>query len=121
MKNETQPQPQPQPTIAELWDRFVKLENYIETEKILQSWGTKGSDGLSHDGRNHTADEKEIKAIRTQLIERCNPLFEDKIMPDRPSKALWAEFHREMSAYHAFWAWELEQRQKEATPPPVIP
>lgn len=118
------------PTIAWLWDRFQKLGNYIETEKFLQSWGTKGSDGLSHDGRNHSSDEVELQSLRQQLLERCKEVDD----ADRDTTKLWVccdgdrlaiqtpgilEFVgspkelRELGAACNFWAWELEQRQKE--------
>lgn len=107
------------PTIADLWDRFQKLGNYIETEKFLQSWGTKGSDGLSHDGRNHSADEIELNTLRQQLLERCEPWItwnRDGSINARitfvPSNTDVATL-RKCAAICEFAAWELEQRQRE--------
>jgi len=121
-------------SIAELWDRFDKLGNYIETERLLNSWGTKGSDGLSHDGRNHSADDAEIAAIRAQLIERCKEVHDSdgaavefsiyieriengktliRAFTDEHSLFLTKESAMNMSAAYAFMAWELEQRAKE--------
>lgn len=110
------------PTIAELWDRFQKLGNYIETEKFLQSWGTKGSDGLSHDGRNHSADEIELQALRQQLLERCRKdwgMFytgDDEPWATSPKikpMGLDAAKLKEIGSACNFMAWELEQREKE--------
>lgn len=92
----------PIPTIAELWDRFQKLGNYIETEKFLQSWGTKGSDGLSHDGRNHSSDEIELQSLRQQLLEKCQ---NEPSYLDAHFAGTMAEYHKEMSAIHAFKAY----------------
>ena len=124
------------PTIAWLWDRFQKLGNYIETEKFLQSWGTKGSDGLSHDGRNHSSDEGELQSLRQQLVERCasvsdregcytefvirgNTLKSVIYLPNNSrfsgSRKDDANSAREMGCAYLFWAWELEQREKEAS------
>ena len=119
------------PTIAWLWDRFQKLGNYIETEKFLQSWGTKGSDGLSHDGRNHSSDEVELQSLRQQLVERCKKVqsegleieyttfgIDGFIISEESFEGVRidnANSAREMSAAYAFWAWELEQREKEAS------
>lgn len=123
------------PTIASLWDRFQKLGNYIETEKFLQSWGTKGSDGLSHDGRNHSADEIELQYLRQQLLEQCKifrghfdklenrirfgiTVFQTETVsmttPEGHGMPLNANDLMELSAICAFWAWEIEQRGKEA-------
>ena len=125
------------PTIAWLWDRFQKLGNYIETEKFLQSWGTKGSDGLSHDGRNHSEDEIELQSLRQQLVERLDlitvgtpkktrayMLFgftgaNDEAISFIPRNDHDGEFMptieqcNELSAMFAFCGWELEQREKE--------
>lgn len=123
------------PTITSLWDRFQKLGNYIETEKFLQSWGTKGSDGLSHDGRNHSADEIELQALRQQLLERCKifcghfdklenrirfgiTVFQNETVsmttPEGHGMPLNANDLMELSAICSFWAWEITQRGKEA-------
>ena len=124
------------PTIAWLWDCFQKLGAYIETEKFLQSWGTKGSDGLSHDGRNHSADEVELQSLRQQLVERCasvsdregcytefvirgNTLKSVIYLPNNSrfsgSRKDDANSAREMGCAYLFWAWELEQREKEVS------
>jgi len=135
MKTETPPN-----TIAELWNRFQKLGDYIETEKFLHSWGTKGSDGLSHDGRNHSADEIELQSLRQQLVERLD-LIKVDTPNDRHAYMLFgftgandeaisfiprndhdeefkptADQCKELSAIFAFCAWELQQREKEAQP-----
>ena len=126
------------PTIAWLWDCFQKLGAYIETEKFLQSWGTKGSDGLSHDGRNHSADEVELQSLRQQLVERLDlitvgtpkktrayMLFgftgsNDEAISFIPRNDHDEEFKptieqcKELSAIFAFCGWELGQRAKEA-------
>ena len=122
------------PTIAWLWDRFQKLGDYIETEKVLQSWGTKGSDGLSHDGRNHSFDEVELQSLRQQLLERCEKVKDTFGNYDTFSAGHDAEGRplidvehrghdredspataREMGCAYLFWAWELEQMEKEAS------
>ena len=124
------------PTIASLWDRFQKLGNYIETEKFLQSWGTKGSDGLSHDGRDHSADEIELQSLRQQLLERCKifrghfdklenrirfgiTVFQTETVsmttPEGHGMPLNANDLMELSAICAFWAWEIDKRKKEAS------
>lgn len=113
------------PTIAWLWDCFQKLGAYIETEKFLQSWGTKGSDGLSHDGRNHSSDEVELQALRQQLLERCKILYGMQpiwsgeywfVNPPRTA-ALGLKSHelKNMGSALLFMDWELEQRKKEAS------
>ena len=118
MKEEKQ-----QRSIAELWDRFQRLANYIETEKTLQSWGTKGSDGLSHDGRNHAKDESELQSLRTELLERCKEFW---AIGDKWAvlglKAKWGLVSQscnssqlmEFGAASFFIAWEIEQRAIEA-------
>lgn len=111
-------------SIAELWDRFSKLLNYIETEKVLESWGKLGSDGLSHDGRNHSNDEGEFEALRAELLERCRCqgisiyeaalggswVQETSLGGTKRTNALAA---REKAAALNFMAWELEQQAKE--------
>ena len=121
-------------SIAELWDRFQKLGNYIETEKILKSWGTKGSDGLSHDGRNHSNDEQEIQSLRQQLLDRISDAIRDdcaigsvarirfveeddmdyieRQMVEVETGNVWAAEApklRELGCAILFMAWELEQ------------
>ena len=124
------------PTIASLWDRFQKLGNYIETEKFLQSWGTKGSDGLSHDGRDHSVDEIELQSLYQQLLERCKifrghfdklenrirfgiTVFQTETVsmttPEGHGMPLNANDLMELSAICAFWAWEIDKRKKEAS------
>lgn len=116
MKTETPPTP---PTIAELWNRFQKLGDYIETEKFLHSWGTKGSDGLSHDGRNHSADEIELQSLRQQLVERCKPWISwntDGSHYIEPRVVLYNATPNELrkvATVYEFAAWEIEQRQRE--------
>jgi hypothetical protein len=111
-------------SIAELWDRFQKLENYITTEKILDSWGKKGRDGLSYDGRNHENDWNEFLSIRSELLERCrdvglvNFVQCDTVMGifvTDGDALLDRNDLKDLSAACAFWALELEQREKEAS------
>jgi hypothetical protein len=121
----------------EVWERFKAIHNYVETEKILGSFGKKGSDGLSHDGRDHGNDETETAMLREVLLERCKSVSDESGMA---STAYFAETmeddysfsEKEMVCVNAsdwcgqsaqlrnvaaaclFWAWELEQRQKTA-------
>ena len=103
-----------QPSIAELWGQF-----YPYAAGILSFWGTVSD---AH------PDKARAEALRTQLIERCTELVDcidghfcisHKLIL-RISHGQIDAF-KEASAIFAFWAWELEQRQKEATPPQVIP
>ena len=111
-----------QPTIAELWREFQKLMKVSKRNPLY--WSNQW------DKRN----------IRSQLIERCKRVDEsggyytlftlDEFVIAVHCKPNGSPKHRredssetarEMSAAYAFWAWEREQRQKEATPPQVIP
>ena len=122
--------------ISEVWDWFDKLGKYIETEKFLNSFGKKGSDGLSHDGRNHSDDDQQFQMLRSVLLERCKVFrghfdkLENRIRfgitvfqtetvaattPEGHGMPLNASDLRELSAIAAFWAWELDERKKEAS------
>lgn len=105
----------------EVWDYFDKLGKYIETEKYLNTFGTKGSDGLAHDGRNHSDDDHEHKMLRSVLLERCSELVDCteghfSINHNLILKISHGEIQafKDASAIFAFWAWELEQLGKEA-------
>ena len=109
-----------QPSIAELWGQF-----YPYAAGILSFWGTVSD---AH------PDKARAEALRTQLIERCKRVDEsggyytlftlDEFVIAVHCKPNGAPKHRredssetarEMSAAYAFWAWELEQRQKEVS------
>ncbi len=122
-----------QPTIAELWREFQKIE-------VKHRFALNRADFEWKDARKNwlaSAENWRIErqALRSQLIERCAnvkdskgyfSLFEinrGKIETQLVDECenlvrIWridtAETAREMSAAYAFWAWELEQRQKEA-------
>ena len=117
----------------EVWDWFDKLGKYIETEKYLNSFGKKGSDGLSHDGRNHLDDDQQFQMLRAVLLERCEKVKDtygnyDSFSLAKDAEGRWiidiehrgqdreddAETARNMAAAYLFMAWELEQRGKEA-------
>lgn len=98
----------------EVWDWFDKLGKYIETEKFLNSFGKKGSDGLSHDGRNHSDDDEQFQMMRAVLLDRCADVSDQyrHWPPATIEKSI--EHNKYMAAVHLFWVWELEQRQKES-------
>lgn len=93
------------PAIAELWRKFqesiAKAKAHERDAKI---------EGMSLSRTVFEVETKNAKALRAQLIERCK-------RPPRVamvgSVQLFIDSHKEHSAYHAFKAWELEQRQKE--------
>jgi len=123
------------PTIAEIWRKFQlsckDVAFYRQLNGTLQSI----------EAKKIAAAEANFTALRAQLIERCHiikdvtnrhtvisisigsgPLLsmtvdencdEDAFRRDSPHTA------REMSAAYAFWAWELEQRQKESQEAPI--
>lgn len=102
------------PTISELWRRF----------KIIAD--------VSH-LFTFRSEAEEFQALRAQLIERCEKVKDtlgnyDSFTTgqDAEGRPLIDVEHRghdredspetarEMSAAYAFWAWEIEQREKEA-------
>ena len=110
----------PQPTIAELWDMMTSRLKDAKDE-----W-------FSDHGRE--TFRKEAETLRAQLIERCKRVDEsggyytlftlDEFVIAVHCKPNGSPKHRredssetarEMSAAYAFWAWELEQRQKEVS------
>jgi len=84
------------PTIAELWREFQRL-----SEAYNPDFGEDQQLAINY------------HALRSQLLERCK-------RPPRTAMVGSPEFfinsHKEHSAYHAFCAWELEQREKDAKP-----
>lgn len=108
------------PTIAELWGK-LKFRDDRFARKHLEEL-----DGVDFD------------ALRAQLIERCEKVKDTLGNYDsfttghdaecRPLIDVEHRGHdredspetaREMSAAYAFWAWELEQRQKESQEAPI--
>lgn len=87
----------PPPTIADLWWVFIGLD------KVNRSY-------MSHP-EYATARIERHAQLRQQLLERCKnePSYMDAHFAGK-----MIEYHKELSAYHAFWAWELEQRENEA-------
>lgn len=51
-----------------------------------------------------------IQPLRQQLLERC---ARPPRVPMNEDIQFFIKSHQEHSSYHAFWAWELEQRQRE--------
>lgn len=101
-----------QPTIAELWRR---LDECARMHFLFPEWAIQDADYYESLG-------KEIEALRAQLIRICDNHHFNYIPPEMDAPAdEWISYHRDMAVFHAFWAWETEQRQKEATPPQVIP
>ncbi len=119
------------PTIAELWREFQKTLKHKPAMYISHA---------AHKGMEVTRYAKHIAeaatkyaALRAQLIERCKRVPDqdgdlttlrlvcnrDRIATE-PCGILHrvdnSKTAREMSAAYAFWAWELEQREKEAQP-----
>jgi len=120
----------PTPTIAELWREFKKIciwINYYSVDNPPQGEdvGTVPAKGWA-----------KIPALRAQLIERCKRVPDSDgyytefqicegvldswlCMPDgtrskTKRQDTWATIQNLCAAY-AFWAWELEQREKEST------
>jgi len=118
----------PLPTIAELWGKLQKerLNVVSFTGMALHDvgWEQEKCDAIAR-----------LQSLRQQLLERCGQV------PDKSGyysrffiieRTLNVSFHdtsgawviqsryddvdtaREMSAAYAFWAWELEDREKEA-------
>ena len=120
MKTETPPTPTP--TIAELWGR---LEDDLETASVF-----------SEDVKERLGYNESIKYLRQQLVERCKifrghfdklenrirfgiTVFQTETVsmttPEGHGMPLNANDLMELSAICAFWAWEIEQREKEAS------
>ena len=102
MKTETPPQP----TIAELWG---ELQKAIPHGSFYAINAPKFDDPQFQQSALDVADR--FRSLRQQLLERCKsePSYLDAVFVNGI-----ISYHKEMSAYHAFWAWELEQREREA-------
>jgi len=101
MKTETPP------TIAELWSRFDSIKNRFGSSKDYAKLIDLRRYANPAQGRIDWV--KEIVLLRQQLVERCSvPCYNFNASPLEE-----IEYHKEMSAIHGFWAWELEQRQRE--------
>lgn len=112
------------PTIAELWREFEKIKNHRYDAQKLDDPGFRKMAQDANGG---------FESLRAQLIERCKRVPDqdgdlttlrlvcnrDRIATE-PCGILHrvdnSKTAREMSAAYAFWAWELEQREKEAQP-----
>lgn len=110
MKTKTQPTP----TIAELWRLFKMQVNSAQTAETLANVqrAEKGKRAKMLASKiDFTAKErhKYAESLRQQLVEWCSvPCYNFSASPLEE-----IEYHKEMSAIHGFWAWELEQREKE--------
>jgi hypothetical protein len=118
-------------TIAELWDEFdglVRLSIPHLAKLVSPAYNVDAARRPEYEQQLKQCNER-LAEIRDQLIERC------AVVPDQdgdPTTFLFAcggdrlatepcgildridniETAREISAAYAFWAWELEQRQK---------
>lgn len=98
-------------SIAELWSRFDAIKNRFGSSKDysrlinISNWDNPAQ------GRIDWVNE--ITALHQQLSERCVNAFElhRNFPPD--SDIAWIDHHKEMSAYHAWKAWFMEQKQFE--------
>ena len=106
MKTETPPTPTP--TIAELWGEFEEMT-------------VTGNPCYLH-SREGEQWEAMFQSLRQQLVERCSELVDctdghfsiNQKLIMRLSHGITEAFG-EASAIFAFWEYELEQREKEAS------
>ena len=96
------------PTIAELWRKFQlsckDVAFYRQLNGTLQSI----------EAKKIAAAEANFTAIRAQLIERKEPSLPvcvDENGVGHADQYRMSDYHREMSAYHGYKAWEIEQLQ----------
>ncbi len=120
-----------QRTIAELWDRFRAIKNRFGSDNDYPRLITLSNWQNPAQGRIDWVTE--IKSLRAELLERCKRVHENvndytdfEIRKIGANLYVYADNRRDfsrldtagtaldMSAAYAFWAWELEQREKEA-------
>lgn len=57
-----------------------------------------------------------LTMLRAVLLERCDNHKFNHMEPDMGTNpAAHVLWHKEMAAFHSFWAWELGQREREQT------
>jgi hypothetical protein len=108
-------------TIAELWDEFdgiIRL-SIPHLDKLSSHEYSVDDARRPEYARQLKQCNERLAELRDQLLKRREPplpvcVDENGVGHADPFRIL--EYHREMSAWHAFIAWELEQRQKGQAP-----